>query len=945
MRTGDIIHGFKVTKESVAADIGATLFELTHIKTGAPLFFIDRDDENMTLEIGFSTHPEDSSGVFHIIEHTVLCGSRKYPLKETYTALAKGSLKTLLNAYTYADKTVYPISTRNKRDLLNLADAYLDSLFHPLAMQNEAIFLGEGYRLEPTEDGKGALHGGVVYNEMTGAYSSPSELAARHLGMLLFPGSVYAEDSGGDPAVIPTLTYEKFKDEYHSHYHPKNSCTVIDGRVPLDELLPLIDSYFSEFDSNFEPPKRRFTGGDIITERRRVPFSTSDESEKARFYLLWRAARADEMRDSFALSVICDAIAGSSDSPLKRKILDTGLCSSFFFSFVGGSYIGSLSASFEGMCEENADELALALDEALCEILERGIDPELLRAALNNYEFYMRESDFGSYPRGAVYASAVMESFFFGTEPVEALSYGEIFSSLRELISTDYYTELLGKAVGGKHAELLLCPVPSADPLPLTDKESVARAERDEAIHSAWQSAPDTEEALSSIPHLSLSDIGEPPRALPTRTDSYNGSEIIYHDADSSGIVYLNLYFDLSDTAEDRLYELCLMRRLFGEVSTASGAPIVIHSEIKKHLGLVSLSLLPVKRPEGVKLYLHASVSALESSKDKIPALLEEYLLTARLDEREPILRKLAEVNDTMSEHLCATGHSIAVSHLGAAASTLGALRDKISGLSMLLGLKSDANPSEERIAELGSFFLRTRERALTRSRLTLSQTGTADESLARKIIDLFPLGTGAPCVDIKPKAAESFGIVCPAATAYAAFAATLPEEPSEEIFGKMLVAEKILSYDILWERVRQRGGAYGAGFSVRGASRLVCAHSYRDPSPARSIEAFSSIPALIREFAEGVGSLDDYIIGTVGELEGLSTVRRDAHLYDIYHFTDRTPESTERIRRAVLSFDKSALLECADLIESLGESFRFAAVASEDTLSKIPSLDKIYRL
>ena len=684
MRTGDIIHGFKVTKESVAADIGATLFELTHIKTGAPLFFIDRDDENMTLEIGFSTHPTDSSGVFHIIEHTVLCGSRKYPLKETYTALAKGSLKTLLNAYTYADKTVYPISTRNKRDLLNLADAYLDSLFHPLAMQNEAIFLGEGYRLEPTEDGKGALHGGVVYNEMTGAYSSPSELAARHLGMLLFPESVYAEDSGGDPAVIPTLTYEKFKDEYHSHYHPKNSCTVIDGRVPLDELLSLLDSYFSEFNSDFPLPPRRFGALEVITERRRVGFPAAAEGERSRLYISRRATRADELVDSSALSVICDALSGSAASPLRRRILDTGLCSSFHLDFNPGGSVATLTASFEGVREEDADTLSAALDAALDEILTDGIDSELLLCSLNNYEFFLREGDYGSYPKGAVYASAVMESFFFGTPPVCVLSYGEIFDALREKLSTDYYTELLKRVTATPSAELLLVPTEEEGECVLTDTESLLRAERDTALHSAWQSAPDSPEALASVPRLSLSDIGEAPRPLPTLSDSYGGAELLYHEAESMGIVYLNLYFDISDTDFSDVYKLSLLPRLFGDVSTASGEPIILASKIKKHLGNLSLSLLPIEREEEARLYLHVSLSALESNKDKIPALLGEYLLTPNLADGEAISRRLAELCDGFGERLCSLGHAVAVSRLVAACSPLGALREELFGFSMM---------------------------------------------------------------------------------------------------------------------------------------------------------------------------------------------------------------------------------------------------------------------
>ena len=944
MEKGSILHGFEVIKKSAAPDIDAALFELRHIKSGARVLFIDRDDSNMTLSVAFKTHPEDSSGVFHIIEHTVLSGSEKYPLKDAYTALARGSLKTFLNAYTYPDKTVYPISSRCMPDLLNLAEVYLDGIFHPLFLRNEAIFLTEGYRAELDEAGA-VRHGGVVYNEMKGAYASAADLAARHMSRLLFPEGIYSLDSGGDPAEIPNLTYDEFCRVYRRHYHPKNSYTVIDGSVDLSALLSLLDGYFSEYGSDFTLPSEAITLGEVDTERTTVYFPREAEGGDGRLSIGWRATRFDECERAYALLVAADAVAGSTDAPLKKKILDTGLCTSFSLSFSSGDYMGSLVATFNGVREGEVERLVSEFDASLATVLSEELSREALSAALNSLEFSVREGDYGSYPRGAAYASSVYESWLFGGDPALNLSYSEHLHSLREKIGTDFFLNLLREIMTGPRAQLVLMPRERVESAPPRFPDEGERGDilRRLALFEAWQAEPESEEAVAKIPRISLSDIDPEPRTTPTECREALGVPLLLHPIATSGITYINLYFDASDVSRRELYLLTVLTRLFDRVPTESGPQIRIRNKIKESLGSLSVSLIPTRNEGGVRLYIQVSASVLDGKRQLLPELLREYLLTSRLDDVESVTRRIAVMNTALNDLTVNAGHSLADTHAAAMQSELSALREELYGFSMTRKIRAAHRAGEEKIEKIAKRLSALRDKIFTRRRLIISETGKSDLALAERIASLFPEGRRAHAMKIEPLPARRVGFLAPVGVGYAAVSMTVPNV-SPKTDGLLAVLEQMVNYDILWEKIRQGIGAYDASLTHRILSQTLSAYTYRDPSPSESAEIILSLPRLIEEYLESEPEFEEFIIGTIGELEGLTTPSTDGATADLHFLAGKTDGELRLMREAILSFDGGALREAADLIGEAAVGATLALVADRKTLEK-SGVEKIYRV
>lgn len=414
LNLNDKIHGFTVKRIAEVSDISATLYELYHEGCGARLIYLDREDENKSFAISFKTVPKDSTGVFHIIEHSVLCGSDKFPVKEPFVELLKGSLNTFLNAYTFPDKTVYPVASRNDKDFLNLMDVYLDAVFHPAMRDNEFIFMQEGHRLLP--EGESLSVNGVVYNEMTGAYSSADELEATVMSALMFPDSPYGLDSGGAPEEIPSLTYEKFLEMHDRFYHPSNSIIFLDGSLDLDRSLSLIDSYLSEFEyreCNFEIPAQRA----VLPPTKEIYYEINedeDEKSKSRLSLGFMAYSYDEKKKGLAISVLLDTLLSSNESPIKKAIIDSGLCEEVDAFTSDAVMQNSVGISFKNIKDGCEDRLTALFFDTVRGICEGGIDRELLISSLNSIEFKTRECDYGTMPVGVIYALNMLESELYG---------------------------------------------------------------------------------------------------------------------------------------------------------------------------------------------------------------------------------------------------------------------------------------------------------------------------------------------------------------------------------------------------------------------------------------------------------------------------------------------------------------------------------------------------
>ena len=756
MKAYESKHGFEFIRASACPDIGGTLVEYKHKTTHAPLFFLDREDKNMTFAIGFRTVPTDDTGVFHILEHSVLCGSKKYPVKDPFSELLKSSSSTFLNAFTYGDRTVYPVSSMNKKAFLDLTSVYLDAVFHPLALENENIFLQEGHRLEFTEDGR-LERNGIVYNEMRGAYGSPDEIASFHEGRLVFEGGCYGQDSGGFPAAIPTLTYEQFKNAHKKYYHPTNSVIFLDGTVDLDAVLPLIASYLDEYgvgDVFDEIPE----GNGIKTEPMTIhyPVATEEEEKDAtRIILVRRFGSHSDKRLFTAVNLASEAISDGNSSPLKRAIVDSGLCKNFSFYPVGGMKYPVFATRFTDVVDGKEEEILALYRRTLAEILDGGIDPEAVRAALNSTEFQTREADFGTYPRGLIYLTSIMEDVMCGDEPTNTLNYNELFTFLRSKLDTPYYTEVLSD-IFADDREAMLILRPSAT---LAEKEAAEEAEQmaallagmtdgeaekikaQSAALAAWQSSPDTAEAVNSIPTLSIEDLEHDIKKTPTDISETLGVKIINHPIATGGISYLRLFFDVSEVDEDDLTALAVMTLCCSDFNTESHTAGEMRNRIKANIGGISMAPSPIKINGEVKLYLQLSLSTLDENKDVAIAIAREFLYKRKYEGVDILKKRIQQIVSGSKDSLASSANSFCVALGAAQFDTFETLKELTGGITFYSKLKEIEKNNRE--GELLERFTHICKDLLTRSRLTISLTGEYDGLVGQLVFaaqHFFPL-------------------------------------------------------------------------------------------------------------------------------------------------------------------------------------------------------------
>ncbi len=926
-------------------ELGATLVDMYHERSGARLLYLDRPDDNKTFAIGFKTLPSDDTGVFHILEHCVLSGSRKYPVKDPLSELMKGSIYTYVNAFTYPDKTLYPVSSKNAKAFLDLVSVYMDAVFHPLALRNESIFLCEGRRFEPLEDGT-LVPNGVVYNEMKGAYSSPDELVEHYLSKQLFDGGVYAYDSGGFPESILRLGYGDFTAAHKRFYSPENACIFLDGKIDLPSVLSLLDSALPDRGDGDLP---ELALGSVNTEERVEYYGTEDgesTEDRGRLVFGYRGYPHADAERALAVTAILDAIADGNSSPLKKRILESDLCENMYVYYSSGAAVGTLGVQFLGVKDGKYGELTELFDRTVRELLSEGLDNDRISAALSVLEFKTRESDFGAYPKGMVYMSAALEYAFLGEEPERAFTYNTLFNGLREKLGTPYFDEVLSELIGGERATLRL--LPRADYPELLRKQTeeqlaLFRASLSEGELSAlrgkysdfleWQAAPDTDEARGSIPTLSLSDITEPASDVKTEDTEISGTRTLLHTAESSGIVYLDLLFDASDVTEDELFALRLLTRVLPDMDTERGSAEDFGARVKRELGDLGATLLPVKCGEDVKLYLKFSASVLRDRLAAAHSLLSERMYMTRTDNTEATSRRAKQMLTHSKLSFAEDGSSYALTRTLARYDDYSALREKLFGYDFhSFLLKFDAMSSEEREDTVRSF-AGLLERILKRERLTLAVACENPLEVARSTVGIVPTG-GVPAgtVSVRRPDKRDEGIAIPASVGYASCGTDfLPAGYTYD--GSFAVASSMLVYEHLWGEVRLSGGAYDTGFIARANSGSLALYSYRDPSPERTVAFFGGLGARLRELIADEVDITKYIISSVGATDTASTPRSASTAATLLYLSGKSEVDNARVRREMIATDRERLLAFADMLDALSDSATSTVVAPREQL------------
>ncbi len=955
MKIGDIICGFKVTDAVCNEELGGTLWKLCHMKTGAELVWLDNQEENKLFAIAFKTIPYDDTGVFHILEHSVLCGSENYPVKEPFLDLLKGSMNTFLNAFTFPDKTMYPVSSRNEQDFINLTSVYLDAVFCPNIYRNPCIFAQEGWHYELGENDKTPTYKGVVYNEMKGAYSSVETLVESEMNKLLFPDNCYKYSSGGDPEHIPELTYEQFTRTHREFYHPTNSKTYLDGDLPIERVLLLIDGYFSKYqksDAKHEVLMQEDVGSSKAVTYYEIG-KEEDESYKAQMSLGRILCDYTDKKKCYAASILASYLTGSNAAPLKRAVLEAGLAQDLWLAINNGTAQVSAVLRIRNTEYENAEAIKDII-KSTCERLISGeLDKEELEANINAFEFMLKEPQ---EPRGVERAITAMNAWLYGGEPEEYLMFEDVLAELRAELHTDYFETLL--------KEIFLCDEQLCELYTLpskTEGDRKRKAEEDKLLLAAgawdenqradilkqnseivaWQTEEDSQAALATIPMLSVSDIGEMPAETPTEMTEYNGVKIMFHPQPTKGVSHLKLYYNIADLPIEKLSLISFVSTLFGELPTQKHSATELQKQIKKNIGALHFGIdaFPVAgAPEKCRLFFTVSISLLEKNMKAALEIVEEILNCTDFDNIDAIREIVYQNGEGMYQAIIESGNKFAALRANRNFDASVAANEKLDGYDMYTFLCDFAGDFDNRIEEVCAFAKDISKNVFVQSRLTVSETAVKRNSELNTFIDRMAAGEVkeipqyfTPELSKKP---VKEAIQIPAGISYAALGSNLIRH-NARYNGKYAVLSNILSFGYLWTEIRVLGGAYGCAFAANRAGDIRFS-SYRDPSPLRSLEVFKNTSEFIKNFVEGDEDAQRFIISTIASTMPLRSASQKGADADKDYFCDVSYEDKCNTRTQILEFKKEELLSLCPLFEEVANDGSVCIVAHEGVVSAL---------
>ena len=951
MEKNQKLHGFAVTECAALPELAGRLWRLEHEKSGARLVWLERQEENKTFCIAFRTLPSNDTGVFHILEHSVLCGSDRYPVKEPFVELMKSSMKTFLNAMTYPDKTVYPVSSRNHKDFLNLLRVYMDAVLHPLIYSKPEIFRQEGWHYEMPEDGNPSYKG-VVFNEMKGAYSTPDTLMWRQTLRMLFPDTSYRFDSGGDPKHIPELTYEQFVETHRRLYHPSNAYILLDGQMDIEEVLSILDGeYLSAYSRQAGQPE--FAAQKPVQSAPvRVSYEVSpNEPLENRARLVWGYVLGDYTgwEDMVAIQALADALCGSNHAPLKEKLLSSGLAQDLQLNADDSILQPLVVLEAVNLDESRAGEVEALLRQELERLVREGLDHRQLAAAMANLEFKMRERDYGGMPQGLGLVLNMLESWLYGGHPAARLEVGELFASLNRKLEEGYFEALLERALlkNNHSCQVMMVPSPTlgeenrqAEAARLKaaaeswSGEDRARLVREQAALDAWQASTDTPEALSSIPALRLEDIPAAPEDIPMEVSAIGDVPLLRHSIPTGGVGYVNLYFDITDLTAEQLPRASLLCALLGELDTARHTGLELQTLRRLHLGDLRFTIDAFGRenaPEDCRTYLHVSFSALEAKLESAAALVAEIITSSRFDGSRRVRELLRQMATQMEEGVAYAGNQFAAVRVSAGCSVQGAVQEHVRGITFVRWLKAQEKAFESRSAALQEDLAALAQRIFTAGRLTASVTGAEEKcaaALERALLpELAPGQRGQLPCGVRPWGLRREGVIIPAGVSFAAMGGSLLD-CGQPYSGTVQVAGRTISLEYLWNAIRVQGGAYGAGLLLNDAGG-VCFYSYRDPSAARSLSRYREAGAFLRAFCAGNPDLTGIITGAVAESDPLLPPSRKGQRADSWYFKGVDCAARRRRREELLSAAPGQLAALAESVEKLAENSGVCVIGS----------------
>ncbi len=936
-------HGFELVREQVIPELNSTARLYRHVKTGGKLMSLLNDDENKVFGVSFRTPPSDSTGVAHILEHSVLCGSRKYPSKEPFVELIKGSLNTFLNAFTFPDKTCYPVASQNVQDFYNLVDVYLDAVFFPRITPQVLEQEGWHYEIEAIE--QPLAYKGVVFNEMKGAYSSPDDVLHRQSQQSLFPENTYGLDSGGSPKHIPDLTYTQFKSFHERFYHPSNARIFFYGDDDADERLRLLDAYLSEFEPidvgstvalqpRFEKPKRltrSYAGG-----------QEEGDAKQSMLTVNWMLDEVSDMETDLGLGILSYILLGTPASPLRKALIDSGLGEDV----TGAGLVDSLrqmmfSTGLKGIDDGDADAIEALILATLRTLSRDGIDPQTIEAALNTVEFSLRENNTGSFPRGIALMIRALNTWLYDRDPLAALAFEAPLAAVKARVATSehYFEDLIARfLLSNPHRTTLLLQPDPAQAAREAEEERVrleharasmsaddlaATVENTRALKLAQQT-PDTPEALATIPVLTLDDLERKNKLIPLTVTESQGARVLYHDLFTNGIIYLDVGLDLHMLPSDMLPYVSLFGRALLETGVGEHDFVQLSQRIGRTTGGIwpqtFTSVIRGSRNAAAWLFLRGK--AMPDKADELLNILHDVLLHARLDNQDRFRQMVLEEKAAQESRLVPGGHGVVNTRLRANFNEADWATEQIGGVSYLFFLRTLAQQIDIDWALVQSTLEQIRQILLNRTAMLINITADAAtwshfEPQLADFLRTLPTAPVSPARWVADQGARFEGLTIPAQVNYVGKGADLYRlgyKPS----GAASVISKYLRTSWLWEKVRVQGGAYGGFCLFDHRSGGFTYLSYRDPNLLATLDIYDGTAAFLRESELSQDELTKSIIGAIGEVDQYQLPDAKGYSSMLRYLVGDTDEIRQRMREEILATSHADFRAFADALEQV---------------------------
>lgn len=956
---------YEILDEHRVEDVQSDGFILRHKKSGARIAVLSNNDDNKVFYIGFRTPPEDETGVPHIIEHTTLCGSKKFPVKDPFIELAKGSLNTFLNAMTYPDKTVYPVASCNDQDFKNLMDVYLDAVFNPNITKYEEIFKQEGWHYELTGKDDELKINGVVYNEMKGAYSSPDEVLSSQIYRSLFPDNTYSKDSGGNPEYIPKLTYEAYLDFYHKYYHPSNSYIYLYGDMDVVERLEWLDrEYLSLYD--YKKVNSEINKQPAFDEIKNVEAQysiTMDDSQENKTYLSYNRVVGDTLDEMLyqAFDVLDYALVSSPGAPVKQALIDAGIGDDVYGSYDAGILQPVFSFVAKNANASQADEFESIIENTLKEVVKTGINKEALLAGINSSEFKFREADFGQFPKGLLFGLNCLDSWLFDDmKPFIHLECLGTFAKLRKAVDTDYFEKLIqeylldnthGSSVTvkpkrglGNEREEALAKELSDYKASLSDEEIKKLIEDTEHL-KRYQEEPSSDEDLRKLPMLTRADMKKNAMPFSNIEDELLDVKVVRHDIESNGIDYISFLFDAGDFAQSELGYLGFFTNALGLVSTEKYSYTDLANATNIYTGGISTGTAShpdIKDRNNFVFKFEVKLKVLEKNLDKALELMEQMLLSSDFTDTKRLGELVAQIKARLQANLSSSGHLVAAMRSMSSFSRYALYQDELKGIAFYRSICRIEKELSESPKNVSDKLAAIAKKLFARNRMLISFTGNneaygnAKPSLKKVIAGFNKMSAIGNQAEVHFNTAKE-AFIDASQIQYVAKTGDFICE-GYEYTGALRLLRIILSYDYLWINVRVKGGAYGCmnTFLRSGESYFV---SYRDPNLSDTLDVYDRIPEYIKSFSPDERDMTKYIIGTFSALDTPMNPEAKGSRSLSAYLEGITYEQIQKERNEILNAQPEDIRRLADLVEAVLKKDSICVIGNENMIKESAGL------